>query len=117
LQYIAPKGVEENGAIQFEIKADVKLKPSQFIRAGYSANADIVLDRKDKVLAVKESLVLFKGDSAFVEIQTAPQVFKKINIKTGLSDGINIQVLEGLDTNKIIKAGLKEDEIIKPENK
>jgi len=117
LQYIAPKGVEENGAIQFEIKADVKLKPSQFIRAGYSANADIVLDRKDKVLAVKESLVIFKGDSAFVEIQTAPQVFKQINIKTGLSDGINIQVLEGLDTTKLIKAGLKEDEIMKPENK
>lgn len=117
LEYIAPKGVEENGAIQFEIKADVKLKPSQFIRAGYSANADIVLDRKDKVLAVKESLVIFSGDSAFVEIQTSPQVFKKTNIKTGLSDGINIQVLEGLDTTKFIKAGLKEDEPVKPVDK
>ena len=117
LEYIAPKGVEENGAIQFEIKADVKLKPTQFIRAGYSANADIVLDRKDKVLAIKESLINFSGDTAFVEIQTAPQVFKKTKIKTGLSDGINIQVLEGLDTTKLIKAGLKEDEPKMPDKK
>lgn len=111
LEYIAPKGVEENGAIQFEIKADVKLKSSQFIRAGYSANADIVLDKRDNVMIVKESLITFKDDSAFVEVETSPQVFKKINIKTGLSDGINIEVLEGLDTNTILKAGLKEDEV------
>lgn len=109
LEYIAPKGVEENGAIQFEIKADVKLKPTQFIRAGYSANADIVLDKIENVLTIKESLINFVGDSAFVEIETSPQVFKKIRIKTGLSDGINIHVLEGLDTTKAIKASLKED--------
>ncbi|MFN8255780.1 MAG: efflux RND transporter periplasmic adaptor subunit [Bacteroidales bacterium] len=116
LAYIAPKGVEENGAIQFEIKADVKLKPSQFIRAGYSANADIVLERKDKVLAVKESLVVFNKDSAFVEIETSKQVFEKIPIKTGLSDGINVEVIEGLDTNKLIKAGLLEEEVQKPKS-
>jgi HlyD family secretion protein len=109
LEYIAPKGVEENGAIQFEIKADVKLKPGQFIRAGYSANADIVLDRRENVLAVKESLVTFSNDSSFVEIQTAPQVYKKTNIKTGLSDGINIEVLQGIDTTSVLKAGLKEE--------
>ena len=110
LEYIAPKGVEENGAIQFEIKADVKLKESQFIRAGYSANADIVLEKKDKVLAVKESLVLFENDSAFVEIEKNPQVFEKISIKTGISDGINVEVLEGVDTTSVLKAGLKEED-------
>lgn len=109
LEYIAPKGVEENGAIQFEIKANVKLKPTQFIRAGYSANADIVLDKVENVLVVKESLITFKGDSAFVEVEVSPQVFRKINIKTGLSDGINIQVLDGIDTNSQIKADLKEN--------
>jgi HlyD family secretion protein len=113
LEYIAPKGVEENGAIQFEIKADVKLKESQFIRAGYSANADIVLDRKDKVLAVKESLVNFEKDSAFVEIETGPQAYKKINIKTGLSDGINVEVLEGVDTNSVLKAGVLDEKEMK----
>jgi HlyD family secretion protein len=116
LEYIAPKGVEENGAIQFEIKADVKLKDSQFIRAGYSANADIVLDKKENVLAVKESLVNFENDSAYVEIEKSPQVFEKISIKTGLSDGINVEVIDGVDTTTFLKAGLKEDDK-KPEEK
>lgn len=103
LKYIAPKGVLENGAVQFEIKADVKLKPEQFIRAGYSANADIVLQRAHQVMAIKESLLQFDGDSAFVEVETSPQVFEKRLIKTGLSDGINIQVLSGLKKDDKIK--------------
>ncbi len=103
LKYIAPKGVLENGAVQFEIKADVRLKPEQFIRAGYSANADIVLERKDKVMAIKEGLLLFEGDSAYVEVETAPQKFEKRLIKTGLSDGINIQIISGLTMKDKIK--------------
>jgi HlyD family secretion protein len=103
LKYIAPKGVLENGAVQFEIKADVKLKEDQFVRAGYSANADIVLERKDKVMAIKEGLLMFEGDSTYVEVETAPQKFEKRYIKTGLSDGINIQVVSGLAMNDKIK--------------
>ena len=57
LKYIAPKGKVENGAIQFEIKADVLLKKDQFIRSGYSANANIVLDRRDSVLTIPEGSV------------------------------------------------------------
>ncbi len=103
LMYISPKGVLENGAVQFEIKADVKLKKNQFIRAGYSANADIMLDHKTNVLAVKEAVLLFEGDSAYVEVETSSQKFVKRFIKTGLSDGINIQVLSGLSKNDKIK--------------
>lgn len=108
LEHIAPKGVEENGAIQFEIKAAVKLKSDQFVRAGYSANADIVLDRADSVMAIQESLIQFEGDSVFVEIETQPQVFEKRFIKTGLSDGINIQVKDGLTPDDKIKSGTVE---------
>ena len=103
LKYISPKGVLENGAVQFEIKADVSLKGDQFIRAGYSANADIVLDHRNNVMAVKEAFLLFQGDSTYVEVETAPQKFEKKYIKTGLSDGINIQVLSGLTANDKIK--------------
>ncbi len=103
LRYISPKGVLENGAVQFEIKADVKLQEDQFLRAGYSANADIVLQRADNVMAIKESLLQFEGDSAYVEVETAPQTFEKRFIKTGLSDGINIQVLDGLKKTDKIK--------------
>ncbi|HNW73502.1 MAG: efflux RND transporter periplasmic adaptor subunit [Bacteroidales bacterium] len=103
LKYIAPKGVLENGAVQFEIKADVLLKNDQFVRAGYSANADIVLQRADSVMAIKESLLQFDKDSAFVEVETGPQTFEKRFIKTGLSDGLNIQVLSGLTLKDKIK--------------
>ena len=103
LEYISPKGIAENGAIQFEIKAKVKLKNTSFIRSGYSANADIVIDRRDSVLSTEERLIQFKGDSAFVEIETKPQQFVKRNVKTGLSDGINIEILSGLTKKDKIK--------------
>lgn len=97
LEYIAPKGKEENGAIQFEIKANVVLKENQFIRAGYSANANIVLEKKDSVLVIPEGLLKFEKDSSFVEIETTmPQNFEKRMVKTGISDGINIEITEGL---------------------
>jgi len=103
LEYISPKGVSENGAIQFEVKAKVKLKNNVFIRSGYSANADIVLDKRDSVLAIQESLIKFKNDSAFVDIEKDTQKFEKRFIKTGLSDGINIEVLAGLTKKDKIK--------------
>nr|WP_319399938.1 efflux RND transporter periplasmic adaptor subunit [uncultured Carboxylicivirga sp.] len=103
LESISPKGVEENGAIQFEIKAAVHLKENQFIRAGYSATADIVLDRRDSVIAIKEKLISFSNDSAFVEIETGEQLYEKRLIQTGLSDGINIEVKDGITTEDKIK--------------
>jgi HlyD family secretion protein len=103
LEHIAPKGVEENGAIQFEIRAAVELKDSVFIRAGYSANADIVLARKDSVLSIPESLLQFEKDSAYVEVEVGPQKFDKRFIKTGLSDGINIEIVSGLNNSDKIK--------------
>ncbi|PKQ62476.1 efflux transporter periplasmic adaptor subunit [Labilibaculum filiforme] len=107
LEYISPKGVEENGAIQFEIKASVQLKNDFFIRSGYSANAEIVLDKREQVLAVNESLLEFKNDSTFVEIETSEQKFEKRFIKTGLSDGINIEVLEGITKDDKLKGDKK----------
>jgi len=103
LEHISPKGVEENGAIQFEIKAAVDLIDTVFVRAGYSANADIVLDRRDSVLAVSEALLQFENDSAFVEIETGEQVFERRFVETGLSDGINIEILAGLEKEDKIK--------------
>lgn len=103
LEYISPKGVEEEGAIQFEIKAAVNLKQDVFLRAGYSANADIVLESRDSVLAVKESDVIFEDDQTFVEIEVGEQAFERKTIKTGLSDGINIEVLSGLTKDQKIK--------------
>ena len=99
LEYVSPKGEEKSGAIQFEIKAAVTIPDSVFIRAGYSANAEIVLKRAENVMTIPESTVEFSGDSAFVHLLKAEkpqQVFEKHAIKTGLSDGIKIEVAEGL---------------------
>ena len=103
LEYIAPKGVEENGAIQFLVKAAVTLKADQFVRAGYSATADVVLDRRDSVLAIDESLLQFEEDSAYIEVMIGEQEFEKREIKLGLSDGIKVEVLEGVGKDDKIK--------------
>ena len=106
LEYISPKGVEENGAIQFEIKANVHLKEGQFIRAGYSANANIVLDKKDSVMVIPEGMLKFENDSSFVEVLIEgedEQNFEKRMVKTGLSDGINIEITEGLKPEDKVK--------------
>jgi len=71
--------------------------------AGYSANADIVLDKKDSVLSISEALLQFENDSAYVEIETEPQTFEKRFIETGISDGINIEVISGLTKDDNIK--------------
>ncbi|MDP5169039.1 MAG: efflux RND transporter periplasmic adaptor subunit [Bacteroidia bacterium] len=112
LEFIAPKGVEENGAIQFEIRAALGKMKDNFLRAEYSANADIVLQKRDSVLALPEGMLIFSGDSAFVEIERGPQRFEKIHVSTGLSDGINIEILGGItkddrvkDANKTIVTG------------
>lgn len=115
LEYIAPKGVSENGAMQFLIRASIGKENSAFLRAGYSANADIILDRRDKVLAIPESVLQFEKDKTYVEVETKTQVFEKRFIETGLSDGINIEVKKGLKKGEKIKqaqltADKKEDE-------
>ena len=102
LEHIAPKGVEEEGAIQFQIRAALKPQQSVLIRANYSANADIVLDRRDSVLAINESLLQFDGEKKYVEVEVGPQKFERREIQTGLSDGIQIEVVSGLtDKDKV----------------
>jgi HlyD family secretion protein len=103
LEYIAPKGKEIDGAIQFEIKAAVKTKDGIQIRANYSANADIVLEEKKQVLAIREALVQYENSKAFVEVETTPQTFVKKDVKLGLSDGIKVEVLDGVSKTDKIK--------------
>lgn len=105
LDYIAPKGKLENGAIQFEIKGTLTKKDSTFIRAGLSANASIILARADSVLAIKEALVQFdpKTKLPFVEIKTGEKQFERRDIILGISDGIHVEIKEGLNAEDEIK--------------
>lgn len=101
LEYISPKGKEIDGAIQFEIEAAVEKKDGVQVRANYSANADIVLDEKKGVLAVREAVVQYDNGKPFVEIETAPQTFTKKDVKLGLSDGIKVEIEGVTKTDKI----------------
>ena len=100
LEYISPKGVEENGANQFEIKAAITVPDSVTVRSGYSANAEIVLQHADKVLAVPESTVEFTS--------VPQQTFTRKQVTTGMSDGIKIEIKNGLQANDIVR-GTKKD--------
>ncbi len=105
LEYVSPKGTEENGAIMFEMKAAVQVPQNVYVRAGYSANAEIVLSKSAKVIRIPESCVEFSNDTAFVYVLKSkdPQTFEKKQVKIGLSDGINIEVKSGLKLNQQIR--------------
>ncbi|MBO5546140.1 MAG: efflux RND transporter periplasmic adaptor subunit [Bacteroidales bacterium] len=97
LKYISPKAVENNGANQFEIKAAVQVTGSgHMIRSGYSANAEIVLETLREVLAIPESALEFDGDDTYVYRKNAAGGYDRVQVQTGLSDGINIEVKSGL---------------------
>jgi HlyD family secretion protein len=103
LEFISPKGMLEDGAIKFDIKANIVLKENTFLRAGYSATADIVLESRNDVLAIRESNLIFENDQMFVEVAQGNQQFVKQEVTTGLSDGINIEILSGLSEGAEIK--------------
>jgi HlyD family secretion protein len=121
LEYISPKGTELNGAVLFEMKAAVKVPDSVFIRAGYSANAEIVLAQAIDVLTIPESSLEFSNDSAFVyrvKTEIPQQEFEKKQVVVGLSDGINIEIKEGLTLEDKIRGNVVEDKAkIKPKKK
>ena len=112
LTFVAPKGVEENGAVQFTIKADVTIDSSTKIRAGYSANAEIEIESKDSILVIKEALLQFNRitEKPFVELLKENGSFKKKNIQIGLSDGINVEILDGIEEGDEIKVWNKASE-------
>ena len=112
LTFVAPKGVEENGAVQFVIKADVAVESSNKIRAGYSANAEIEVASKDSVMVIKEALLQFNRitEKPFVEILNDNDDFVIKNVEIGISDGINVEITEGLVLSDKIKIWNKASE-------
>jgi len=105
LKFIAPKGIEEEGAVQFKIEGDLVLDENAYIRAGYSANASIVLEEKKDVLSIKEALLQFdkETEKPFVEIEIGDNEFERKDIELGVSDGIDVEVVSGIDEDAKIK--------------
>ena len=118
LKFIAPKGNEEQGAVQFKIEADLFLNDSIFVRAGYSANASLVLERKDSVMAISESLLQFdsKTEEPYVEIEVGDQKFERKDIEIGISDGVNVEIITGISEDDKIKVWNKTEPLKKDGN-
>lgn len=113
LKFIAPKGTEEQGAVQFKIEADMLLNDNIVVRAGYSANASIVLDRKEDVLALREALIQFdrKTQDPYVQIMKGDQKFERKEVKLGISDGENVEIVEGVDVEDAVKVWNRTEEL------
>ena len=118
LTFIAPKGIEEQGSVQFKIEADMELSDSVFVRAGYSANASLVLDKREDVLALREALIQFdrKTQDPYVEIMTGDQKFERREVKLGISDGVNVEILEGVAQEDEVKVWNRTEEREDDEN-
>lgn len=116
LYFISPLGVDDNGTVKFEIKANVELKEDVFIRAGYSANAEIILDTVEDVLAIKESVLRFEDDGkTYVEVTTGDEdePYEKRFVELGISDGTNVQIIGGIteeDQIKVLNTDLKSEQ-------
>ncbi len=119
LKFVAPKWNEEeettSGVVQFKIEADVFMEEGYFIRAGYSANASLVLDKKEDVLAIKEALLQFdrETEQPYVEVEVGEQKFERKDVETGISDGLNIEIISGLSENDKIKVWNKTEPVKK----
>ena len=101
LTLISPKGADVAGAIQFKIEGEVYLDDEFIVRAGYSANASIITDVKENVLAINEALIQYdnKSKKPFVEVEIGDQKFERREIEIGVSDGVYAEILSGVTEN------------------
>ncbi|MDH3549033.1 MAG: efflux RND transporter periplasmic adaptor subunit [Gammaproteobacteria bacterium] len=103
LEFISPKGEVDQGAVKFDMRAAIELRETTFLRAGYSATADIVLEKRNQVLAIREGNLIFEDDRTFVDFMIGEQQFERREVQTGLSDGINIEIVGGLSEGDTIR--------------
>jgi len=118
LKFIAPKGIEESGAVQFKIEGDVVVEEGVMIRAGYSANASLVLEKKDSVMVIPEALLQFdkETDEPYVEVAVGDQKFERKEVEIGISDGVNVEIISGITEEDEVKVWNKTEPIKKGED-
>lgn len=110
IEKIAPMATDDNGTNTFEVKAALKTSDTSNLRAGYSANATVILETSENTLSIPERIVEYSGDSTFVYLlksapQTKPQQFDRVAVKTGVSNGIDVALTDanGLTTKSQLR--------------
>ena len=108
LEYVSPKASEENGVVMFEVKAAVAVPDSIFVRAGYSANANIMIQSREGIITLPESTIEFEGSDTYVQVLAGPedadpQTFERRKVGIGLSDGSNIEITDGVTPDERVR--------------
>ena len=103
LEYISPKAIESNGANQFKVKAAVKVDAAHTVRSGYSANAQIELEKITDVLSVPESALEFIKDEPYVYKKVMNGIYTPVKVTTGISDGVNIEIKSGVSEGETVR--------------
>jgi len=112
LEIVSPRGKSQNGTVQFDVRASVNLPQEIVVRAGYSANADFVIERKDDALVIDEGCVEYEDGKTYVRCLTSDpedeenQEFEKREVVLGISNGIEVEIVSGIDDNTKLR-GLK----------
>lgn len=98
LTRIAPKAKEEDGSTLFDVEITIEDAGGRTLRAGYSANANIIVEERKAVLRLPERLLVFEGEATFVELPSADPKAEpeKRAVEVGLSDGLHVEVVGGL---------------------
>jgi HlyD family secretion protein len=102
LDRISPKARSQEGARVFDVEIKFEGEAMSFLRAGYSANADIIINRREDIILIPERLVTMTDSTKTVEIQDSLGVITMREVVTGLSDGINIEIVEGIEVGELI---------------
>lgn len=99
---VSPKARTEQGSNVFDVEISILHTGSNLLRAGYSANADLIINQAKDILMIPERLINFVNDTSFVEIQDTLGNISQVAIETGLSDGINIEVKSGIAEGSLL---------------
>jgi len=102
LTRVSPKAHRDEGATLFEVECEITDAGENFLRAGYSANADVMITKKTDILLAPERLVKFEDSAASCEVMDSIGTITSRDIKTGLSDGINVEIVEGLAEGELL---------------
>jgi HlyD family secretion protein len=99
---ISLKARSEDNATVFPIEVRLTELDDAVLRAGYSANVDVIIDRRDDVLVIPERLVRFEEDATRVTVLLADGATEEREIETGLSDALTIEVVSGLEEGESV---------------
>jgi HlyD family secretion protein len=99
---ISPKGYLEQGIMKYNIEAVCYFTDSLQMYSGLNATAEFVLNERKDVLVLPESCLSFRNDSAFVDLLKEGK-YVKTYIKTGISDGLNIEIINGITEGDKVK--------------